>query len=188
MHLPQLIHDLAVILVVASVVSFIFQRIKQPVVLGYIVAGIIVGPHTPPYAFVLDLPSIRVWGDIGVIFLMFSLGLEFSFRRLAKVGLPVGVTASFEITFMMVLGFVTATLLGWSTPQSLFLGAMIAISSTTIIIKALDEMQLKTRRFAENIMGILVVEDLFAVMILVAFTLGFSKGEFSGLVLLGAAG
>jgi monovalent cation:H+ antiporter-2, CPA2 family len=187
-HLPQLIHDLAVILAVAGVVAFIFQRIRQPVVLGYIVAGIIVGPHTPPYAFVLDLPSIKVWGEIGVIFLMFSLGLEFSFRRLMRVGLSVAVTAVVEISFMMLIGFTVGRLMGWTTPQSLFLGAIISISSTTIIIKALDEMGLKTRRFAENILGVLVVEDLFAVMILVAFTLGFSRDEFSGLVLLGAAG
>lgn len=188
MHLPQLIHDLAVILAVAGLVAFLFQRIRQPVVLGYIVAGIIVGPHTPPYAFVLDLPSIKVWGEIGVIFLMFSLGLEFSFRRLMKVGLSVGITAIVEVSFMMLFGFTVAQLLGWGASQSLFLGAMLAISSTTIIIKALDEMQLKTRRFAENIFGVLVVEDLFAVMILVAFTLGFSHGEFSGLALLSAAG
>src|SRR3954468_21232428 len=104
MHLAPLIHDLAVILGVAGVVTLLFQKIRQPVVLGYIVAGLIVGPHTPPVPLVTDLPSIQIWAELGVIFLMFSLGLEFSFRKLLKTGISAGITAVFEVVFMTALG------------------------------------------------------------------------------------
>ncbi|HEX4925485.1 MAG TPA: cation:proton antiporter [Bdellovibrionales bacterium] len=188
MHLPQIIIDLAVILAVAGVVSIIFQRIRQPLVLGYIVAGFLVGPHTPPFSFVSDLPNIQVWAEIGVVFLMFSLGLEFSFRRLLRVGVSAGVTATLQVGLMGIGGAVIARLLGWTPIESLFFGAMTSISSTTIIIKALDELRLKSRRFAEMILGILIVEDLYAILILVGFSTALSGKEFSGLVLLQAAG
>lgn len=189
MHLAPLIHDLAVILAVAGLVTFLFQRIKQPVVLGYIVAGIIVGPHTPSAIFVYDVPNIKVWAELGVIFLMFSLGLEFSFRKLARVGASAGATAAFEIVFMLALGFSCGQLFGWSFIDSIFLGAMLSISSTTIIIKALDELGLKRKKFAQLIFGVLIVEDLAAILILVALstlaasntidvsTLAFSAGK-----------
>lgn len=188
MHLPQLIVDLAIILAVAGVVSIVFQRIRQPLVLGYIVAGFLVGPHTPPFSFVSDLPSIQVWAEIGVVFLMFSLGLEFSFRRLLRVGVSAGVTATLQVVLMFFGGAVMARLLGWSPVESLFFGAMVSVSSTTIIIKALDELRLKSRRFAEMILGILIVEDLYAILILVGFSTALGGKEFSGLVLLQAAG
>lgn len=188
MHLPALIHDLAVILGVAGLVTLLFQRIRQPVVLGYIIAGIIVGPFTPPFPLVKDLPNIRTWADLGIVFLMFSLGLEFSFRKLARVGISAGITAGFEVSFMLALGFLTAMALGWPSTDGLFLGAMLSISSTTIIIKALDELKLKTRRFAEMIFGVLIVEDLVAILVLVALSTIAGSSSFSTLALLGAAG
>src|SRR3954453_2590979 len=105
MHLPPLISDLAIILGVAGLVSLLFQKIRQPVVLGYIMAGMIVGPYTPPFPLVTDLPGIQIWAELGVIFLMFSLGLEFSFRKLASVGFSASLTACFEVLVMIILGF-----------------------------------------------------------------------------------
>lgn len=188
MHFPALIHDLAMILGVAAVVTFIFRRIKQPVVLGYIVAGIIVGPHTHPFFSVSDVPNIQVWAELGVIFLMFSLGLEFSFRRLGKVGTSAGITAIYQILTMMGIGYAVGTALGWKTMDAIFLGCMIAISSTTIIIKALEELGLKNYRFAELVFGILIVEDLAAILMLVALTNIASTSEVGGLDLLFSAG
>lgn len=188
MHLAPLIQDLAVILGVAALVTFFFRLLKQPVVLGYIVAGIIVGPYTPPIFSVVDVESVKVWAELGVIFLMFSLGLEFSFRRLAKVGVSAGMTAVIQILTMLVLGNMTARALGWTSMDGVFLGCMIAISSTTIIIKALEELGLKTKKFAELVFGILIVEDLAAIIMLVALSNIASKSTVSSMDLLGAGG
>lgn len=188
MHLAPLIQDLAIILAVAAVVTLIFQKIRQPVVLGYIIAGLIIGPHTPPFPFVSDLPSIRVWADLGVIFLMFYLGLEFSFRKLTNIGISSSLTGFIEITFMLFIGYFTGQALDWSRTDSLFLGAMLSISSTTIIIKALEELKLKTRRFAQMIFGILIVEDLVAILILVALSTVAATEDFSGLEVVKAGG
>ncbi len=186
MHLPPLIQDLSVILGVAAVITFLFRLMKQPLVLGYIVAGIIVGPYTPPVFSVVDVESVKVWAELGVIFLMFSLGLEFSFRRLAKVGISAGLTAVIQIVTMIVLGNITAKFLGFTSMDGVFLGCMIAISSTTIIIKALEEQGLKTKRFAELVFGILIVEDLAAIVMLVALASIASKSTISSMDLLGA--
>lgn len=184
----SLIRDLAIILGVAAVVTLVFQRIRQPVVLGYIIAGLIVGPYLLPRPLISDIPAIQTWAELGVIFLMFSVGLEFSFRKLARVGVSAMLTAWFEVLLMLCLGFGTGQVLRWSYADSIFLGAIVSISSTTIIVKALDELRLKTRRFAELILGVLVVEDLIAVLILVALsTIAVSHG-FAGLDLLAAAG
>lgn len=188
MQLPPLIQDLAVILGVAAIVTFAFRRIKQPVVLGYIVAGIIVGPYTPAIFSVTDTESIKVWAELGVIFLMFSLGLEFSFRRLAQVGFSAAGAGLIEITTMLIAGVVTARFLGWSSMESIFLGCMIAISSTTIILKALEELGLKSNRFAELVFGILIVEDLAAILMLVALTNIATTSSFAGTELLLAGG
>ena len=187
MHFPALIQDLAVILGVAAIVTFLFRRIKQPVVLGYIVAGIIVGPHTPAVFSVTDTESIKVWAELGVIFLMFSLGLEFSFRRLAKVGISAVGTGLLQLVVMLVCGVLTARLLSWPAMDAIFLGCMIAISSTTIIIKALEELGLKSKRFAELVFGILIVEDLAAILMLVALT-NIATSGFAGTELLLAGG
>lgn len=179
-HLAPLIYDLAIMLGLASLVTLLFQRIKQPVVLGYLVAGVIVGPYTPPYALVNDVANIKILSELGVIFLMFSLGLEFSFHKLTRVGLSASVTGSIEVVLMMLVGYLYGSLINWSFYDSLFLGAALAISSTTIIIKAIDELKLKTKRFAELIFGILIVEDLLAILLLVALsTVVITKNVFS---------
>ncbi len=176
MHLAPLIRDLAIILGVAGLISLLFQRIRQPVVLGYIIAGIVIGPYTPPFQLITDLPSIQTWAELGVIFLMFTLGLEFSFRKLARVGGSATITATAEVLFFLPVGFIVGKAFGWSSMDSLFLGAMLSISSTTIIIKALDELKLKKHRFAELIFAVLIVEDLFAILLLVALgTIAVSK-------------
>lgn len=186
--MPPLIHDLAVILGVAGLIGLIFQRIRQPVVLGYILAGFIVGPYTPPFQLVTDIPSIRIWAELGVIFLMFSLGLEFSFRKLAAVGVSAGVTAGLEVLFFLPVGYGVGKMFGWPTMDCIFLGAMLSISSTTVIIKSLEELKLKTRRFAQLIFAVLVVEDLIAILLLVALSTLATNENFSALTLLTAAG
>lgn len=170
-ELPPLIQDLAVILGVASIVTLLFQRIKQPIVLGYLVAGVIIGPYTPPHALVNDIPNIKILSELGVIFLMFSLGLEFNFQKLARIGISTTITGIFEVSLMIVIGILTGKFLGWSFYDCLFLGAAIAISSTTIIIKAISELNLTRKIFFELIFGILVIEDLLAIILLVALSM-----------------
>jgi len=187
-HIPQLIIDLAVILGVAAIVTYVFRKINQPVVLGYIVAGIIVGPYTHPFFSIVDVDSLKTLAELGVIFLMFALGLEFSFRRLAKVGVSAAGTAIIQIIVMITLGLTTAKLLGWTNMDSIFLGCMIAISSTTIIIKAFEELGLKKKRFAELVFGILIVEDLAAILMIVALTNISLTSSFNGIELLIAGG
>jgi len=183
MHLAPLIRDLALILIVAGVVTLIFQRIKQPVVLGYIIAGFIVGPYTTPYTLVTDIPNIKILAELGVIFLMFALGLEFSFRKLTRVGVPVAFTTGLEVSIMLILGYFTGRLFHWSRMDSIFLAAIMSISSTTIIIKAFDELGLKSRRFAELVFGILIVEDLVAILLLVSLTTLASLGSINVIIL-----
>lgn len=183
-HLPQIIQDLALILVVAAVVSLIFKKLKQPVVLGYLVAGMLVGPHQSWFPSVGDSAGINVWAEIGVIFLLFAIGLEFSFRKLMSVGASAGITAAFQVSVMVLLGFVAGEALGWDWMNSLFLGAVISISSTTILVKTFDELGLKGRRFVSLVVGILIFEDLAAVILMVLLsTLAISR-EFQGVQLL----
>lgn len=170
-ELAPLITDLAIILGISGVVALICRRINQPVILGYLLAGLLLGPHTPPYPFVEDMPNIKTLSELGVIFLMFSLGLEFSFHKLKRVGFTATITAFLEVAGMVILGIIVGLILGWSFLDSLFLGGALSISSTTIIIKALDELKLKGREFAQVIFGILVVEDLIAIIVLVSLTL-----------------
>ncbi len=187
MHLAPLIQDLAVILGAATVVAFLFQGIRQPVVLGYLLAGILVGPNTPPFSLVVDLAGIRIWAELGVIFLMFSLGLEMSFKNLLHVGVTAAVAGPFEALFMLALGFAAGKVAGWTSIDSIFLGSILAISSTTIIIKALEELDLKKQPVAQLLFGILIVEDLVGILILVGLsTLAGSQG-FSGLAFLWSA-
>ena len=171
-HLPPLIIDLAIILGVAALVTFLFRLIKQPVVIGYIVAGVIVGPFGPPMVSVVDVEGVKVWADLGVIFFMFALGLEFSFRRLMKVGVSAGLTAALQIGAMITTGYACALALSLAhgSREAIFIGCMVAIPSTTIIIKTFEELGLKTRRFAELVYGILIVGDLAAILMLVALT------------------
>jgi len=180
MHLPPLIQDLSIILIVAGAMSFICQKLKQPVVLGYLIAGVIVGPYTPPIELIKDIPNIHTLAELGVIFLMFALGLEFSFKKLLSVGMTAVVAASLEVLFFLIVGYAIGSWgFGWSEMDSIFLGAMLSISSTTIIIKALEELKLKTHRFASLVFGILIVEDLLAILMLVGLTTIASTGDFS---------
>lgn len=179
-HLPILIQDLALILAIAGVTTLLFKKLKQPVVLGYILAGLLVGPNFSLLPTISDLEGVRVWADIGVIFLLFSLGLEFSFKKLVKIGGTAGVTGIFEISCMVALGYFTGKLMGWPTMDCIFLGGIIAISSTTIIIRAFDELGVKARKFAGMVLGVLVIEDLMAVLLMVLLsTLAISR-EFAG--------
>ena len=184
MHIAPLIRDLAIILATAAVVTLIFKKIRQPVVLGYLVAGMLVGPHTPPFPLVSDLPNIQTWAELGVIFLMFSLGLEFTFRKLTHVGKAASVTALVEVIGMFAVGFYTGKLFGWGNTDSVFLGGICSISSTTIILKAFEAQNLKARGFAQLVLGVLIVEDLAAILLLVGFTTVFGGGGAAGYELL----
>ena len=171
-----LISDLAVILICAGFVTILFKWLKQPVVLGYIVAGILTGPACPITPTITNPESIQVWADIGVIFLLFTLGLDFSFKKLMKVGGTAVTGAITVVTGMMFVGYGTGLALGWGHMNALFLGGMLSMSSTTIIFKAFDDMGLREQRFTGVVLGILVVEDLFAVLMMVLLsTLAVSK-------------
>lgn len=180
LHLPALIQDLAIILIAAGIVSVIFRKIGQPVVLGYIIAGTLVSSHVWFLPTVTDLPNIQVWAEIGVIFLLFALGLEFSFKKLFRVGGPASITAIVEILAMVALGYLSGRFFGWKTIDSLFLGGILAISSTTIIIKTIQETGMKGRGFVDFVFGILIVEDLVAVMLLVLLSTVAVTNQFIG--------
>ncbi len=165
--LPSLVHDLALILVLAGVVTLLFKKLKQPLILGYIVAGFICGPHLKIFPSVADIQSVDTWADIGVIFLMFTIGLDFSFKKLIKMG-PSPVVAACTIIFCMIgLGSIAGHFFGWSRMNSLFLGGMLAMSSTTVIYKALDDMGLRQQKFASSVLGALVVEDMLGILLMV---------------------
>lgn len=171
MHeLAPLIKDLAIILAVGGIAALLCQKIRQPVILGYLIAGVIVGPYTPPSGLLSDLPNIKLLSELGVIFLMFALGLEFSFHKLKRVGFSASATGAFEVILMLLIGFLTGKLLGWKFYDCLFLSSALAISSTTIIIKALEELKLKKKLFAEIVFGVLIVEDLLAILLLVGLS------------------
>ncbi|GBU07188.1 sodium:proton antiporter [Bacteroidales bacterium] len=183
-HLPSLIIDLALILFSASVASLIFKKLKQPVVLAYIVAGIFAGPHITFFPTVTNPESINIWADIGVIFLLFALGLDFSFKKLIRVGTTAVIATTTIVVSMMSVGYLTGLALGWSQMNSIFLGGMLCMSSTMIIIKVFDDMGLQKQGFAGIVLGILVVEDLFAVLLMVLLsTLAVSK-QFEGVEML----
>lgn len=181
--LPALFSDLALILVTAGLTTVIFKWLKQPVVLGYIIAGFLIGPNFEWFPVISDHTSVETWSEIGMVFMLFGIGLEFSFKKLKKVGGTVGITALTELVTMCVVGFMLGKLLGWSQMDSIFLGAMLSISSTTIIAKAFDDMKLHREKFSGNVIGELVVEDLEAVLLMVVLsTLAVSK-SFDGMQL-----
>ncbi len=181
LHIPELISDLALILACAGVVTIFFRKIKQPVVLGYIIAGLLVGPHVSWMPTIGDTENIKVWAEIGVIFLLFALGLEFSFKKLARVGGSASITAVIEVIGMVSLGFITGRLFGWSNMDSLFLGGILAISSTTIIIRAFEELGVKSRGFVSIVFGVLIVEDLVAILLMVLLSTVAISNQFAGL-------
>lgn len=185
-HLPAMIHDLALILGTAGLVTLLFKRLNQPIVLGYLVAGFLVGPKTSIFPTVIGVESINLWAEIGVIFLLFALGLEFSFKKLMRVGGTSGFTALFEVTMMMTFSYTAGLLMDWSTMDSLFLGGILSISSTSIIIRTIEELGFKNLRFVGAVFGVLVIEDLVAVLLLVLLTtVGITK-HFSGVEMAGA--
>lgn len=179
-HLPQFITDLGLILTAAAVTTLVFKKIKQPVVLGYISAGLFVGSYFSFLPTVTDEKSIATWAEIGVIFLLFSLGLEFSFKKLIKVGRAASITAVVEALCMLGIGFLLGHFMGWSTMDSIFLGGVLSISSTTIIIRAFDELGVKHKKFATLVFGVLIVEDLIAILLLVLFTTLSISQQFAG--------
>lgn len=176
-HSAAFIQDLAVIMVFACAVTLLFYRLKQPVVLGYIIAGVIIGPHTPPFNLIADEQTIGTLAELGVVFLLFSLGLEFNIKKLFLVGASALVAAIVEILVMLWIGFEIGRAFRWGPMDSLFLGAMIAISSTTIIVKALQDLKLKREKFAQLIFGILIVEDILAIAIIALLSSVASSGS-----------
>ncbi|WP_199121234.1 cation:proton antiporter [Pedobacter sp. ASV28] len=179
-HLPVLIADLGLILAAGGITTIIFKRIKQPLVLGYILAGLLVGPHFKFIPTVSDNANITIWAEIGVIFLLFSLGLEFSFKKLVKVGGSSSITALVEIIGMGIIGYFVGNLMGWKTMDSIFLGAVLSVSSTTIIIRAFEELGVKHKKFANLVFGALIVEDLAAILIMVLLTTVAVSQQFAG--------
>jgi CPA2 family monovalent cation:H+ antiporter-2 len=163
MHSASFLQDLAVVMIVAGLVTVLFHRFKQPVVLGYIIAGVIIGPHTPPFPLIHDEATINTLSELGVILLLFSLGLEFSLGKLKQVGGTAFIAAFLEILLMSWIGYEIGRLFGWNTMDSIFLGAILSISSTTIIVKVLAELGKAKESFAQLIFGILIIEDILAI-------------------------
>lgn len=174
MHSTHFVQDLTVVMLVAGFITLLFRRLKQPVVLGYILAGIIVGPYTPPFTLIHDEEIIKTLANLGVILLMFSLGLHFNIKKLKKIGLPAFIAAFLEIVFMVWIGYELGMYFWNDALSALFLGGILAISSTTIIVKALQEMNLLQEKFSELVFGILIVEDILA-MALIALLSGIAQ-------------
>ena len=166
-EVPTLINDLALILIVASTVTLLFKKLKQPLVLGYIMAGFIVSPHMPYTMSVMDAVDIKTWADIGVMFLLFSLGLDFSFKKIIKMGITPVITTLTIIFAMMTLGIVVGHAFDWKRMDCIFLGGMLAMSSTTIIYKAFTDMGLRQQKFAQPVMSVLILEDILAIVMMV---------------------
>lgn len=185
--MPTLIEDLGIILAVAGVVTLLFKKIGQPVVLGYLLAGFLVGPEVSFFPTVQESEEIKIWAEIGVIVLLFGLGLEFSFKKLASVGRGASITAITEVLFMLGLGYLLGQGFGWNTMDSIFLGGILAISSTTIIIRAFDELGFRQRRFVTLVFGVLIVEDLVAILLLVLLSTIAVSNTFEGTQLLTSA-
>ncbi|MBX2932148.1 MAG: cation:proton antiporter [Chitinophagaceae bacterium] len=179
-HLPELIRDLGLILGAAAIVTILFKWLKQPIVLGYLIAGFLVGPHFHLIPSIAEKHNIDVWAEIGVIFLLFGLGLEFSFKKLLRVGIPASITALLEVAGMVFLGYMIGSLMGWSKMDSIFLGGVLCISSTTIIIRAFEELGVQGKQFAGLVFGILIVEDLLAILLMVLLTTISVSNQFSG--------
>ena len=185
-HLEPLIADLALILICAGVMTLLFKSLKQPIVLGYIVAGFLASPNMPYMPSVSDMHGVHLWSEIGVIFLLFALGLEFSFKKILKMGAAPIIAAVAIILCMMYVGSLTGYLFGWSEMDCIYLGGMLAMSSTTIIFKAFDDMGLRRKRFAGLVLSVLILEDILAIVLMVVLsTLAVSK-EFEGTQMLGS--
>ena len=180
-QLPILIQDLAIILIVAGVTTLLFKCLNQPVVLGYLLAGVLTGPYFFGESWIADLKSIQIWGEIGFIFLLFSLGLEFSIRKLMRLGPTAFIGATTILFGMMTSGYLVGLALGCSQMNALFLGSMLSMSSTTIVFKALDDMGLRQKQFAQVVFSVLIVEDLYAIVLMVLLTTLAVSSSFAGM-------
>lgn len=175
-HLAPLISDLALILISAGIMTLLFKKLKQPLVLGYIVAGFVCSPHFAFTPSVVDADNIQTWSEIGVIFLLFALGLEFSFKKLMKVGGSAVISACTIIFCMILVGVFVGWMFGWKQMDCIYLGGMLAMSSTTIIYKAFDDLGLRQQRFAGLVLSILILEDILAIVLMVMLsTMAVSK-------------
>ena len=179
-EIPGLIEDLALILTVAGIVTLIFKRLKQPLVLGYIVAGFLVSPNMPYTTSVVDMASVHLWADIGVMFLLFSLGLDFSFKKILRMGASPIISTCTIIFCMSMLGVCVGQAFGWSRMDCIFLGGMLAMSSTTIIYKAFDDLGLRQQQFAGLVMSVLILEDILAIVMMVMLSAIASGNELGG--------
>lgn len=187
-HLPTLIADLALILICAGIMTLLFKKLKQPLVLGYVVAGFLASPHVPFTPTVMDTANIKTWADIGVIFLLFALGLEFSFKKIVKVGGSAIIAASTIIFCMILLGIGVGMGFGWHRMDCLFLGGIIAMSSTTIIYKAFDDLGLRKKQFTGLVLSILILEDILAIVLMVMLSTMAVSNNFEGSEMLGSIG
>ena len=188
MHLDSLIIDLSLILIVASIATLIMKKLKQPMVLGYIIAGFLISSNFQYLPNIIKGETITSWAEIGIIFLMFALGLEFSFKKIATVGGSAFVTALTVMTAMIFIGYGVGQALGWQTMDCVFLGGMLSMSSTMIILKAYEEYNLKKEKFAQLVLGSLVIEDIAGIfMLIILSTISVSK-NISGLSLVSEIG
>ena len=179
-HLPTLISDLALILVCAGLMTLLFKKLKQPLVLGYVVAGFLASPHMPYTPSVMDTANIQTWADLGVVFLLFALGLDFSLKKIAKVGGAAIIAACTIIFCMILLGMAVGSGFGWKRMDCLFLGGMIAMSSTTIIYKAFDDLGLRKKQFAGLVLSVLILEDILAIVLMVVLSTMAASHNFEG--------
>jgi len=185
-EIPVLVNDLALILIVAGVVTLVFKKLKQPLVLGYVVAGFLVSPHMPYTASVVDLESIQLWSELGVMFLLFSLGLDFSFKKILRMGASPIISTCCIIFSMSMLGVVVGHAFGWEKMDCIFLGGMLAMSSTTIIYKAFNDLGLRQQQFAGLVMSVLILEDILAIVMMVMLSAIASGQNLGGSEMLGS--
>lgn len=182
--LPIVIQDLAYILIVAGITTVLFKKLKQPLVLGYIISGFLAGPHMPYMPTIGDVGACNNWGQIGVIFIMFTLGLEFSFKKIVKMGISPVLCVCMIMASMIGIGNAVGNLFGWSDMDSLFLGGMLSMSSTTIIYKAYDEMQLSHKKFAGTVLSVLILEDIMGILLMVVLSTIAATRQFEGTALI----
>ena len=187
-HLAPLIADLALILICAGIMTLLFKKLKQPLVLGYVVAGFLASPHMAYTPSVMDTANIQTWADIGVIFLLFALGLEFSFKKIVKVGGAAIIAACTIIFCMILLGVAVGTGFGWQRMDCIFLGGMIAMSSTTIIYKAFDDLGLRKKQFTGRVQRILILENILAMVLMVMLSTMAVSNKFEGKEILWCVG
>lgn len=183
-HLPPLITDLALILLCAGVMTLLFKRLKQPLVLGYIVAGFLASPYFEFTPSVIDEESIKIWAEIGVIFLLFGLGLEFSFKKLLNIGSTPIISATVSLVGMLLVGLIIGTIFGWTLMDCIYLGGGLAMSSTSIIVKSFDDLGVRKQRFAGIVFSVLILEDIIAIVLMLLFSTMAASKQFQGMEML----